>query len=159
MLLQYVSLKEYQCPKAAALLCAAPFPRKLMVLSKYIFCMLVYIICCLIFGIETILIPQLGSFHMETLTLMFLITALFISLYLPAQYKLGYEKTKFAFFILIMASPIVLAMIMKMGNIDLDALFKARPFLVYGGMILTGSITLIISAYLSVKIYNKTDLA
>lgn len=62
MLLQYVSLKEYQCPKAATLLCATPFPRKLMVLSKYIFCMLVYVICCLIFGIETILIPQLGSF-------------------------------------------------------------------------------------------------
>lgn len=159
MLLQYVSLKEYQCPKAATLLCATPFPRKLMVLSKYIFCMLVYLICCLIFGIETILIPQLGSFHMETLTLMFLITALFIGLYLPAQYKLGYEKTKFAFFILIMASPIVLAMIMKMGNIDLDALFRARPIIVYGGMILAGIITLIISAYLSVKIYSKTDLA
>ena len=26
MLLQYVSLKEYQCPKASALLCAAHFP-------------------------------------------------------------------------------------------------------------------------------------
>lgn len=31
MLLQYVSLKEYQCPKASALLCAASFPRKFSV--------------------------------------------------------------------------------------------------------------------------------
>lgn len=35
MLLQYVSLKEYQFPKAATLLCATPFSRKATVLSKY----------------------------------------------------------------------------------------------------------------------------
>ena len=46
MLLQYVSLKEYQFPKAATLLCAAPFSRKMMVLSKYIFCMAIYVACC-----------------------------------------------------------------------------------------------------------------
>ena len=37
MLLQYVSLKEYQFPKAATLLCATPFSKSMMVLSKYIF--------------------------------------------------------------------------------------------------------------------------
>ena len=34
MLLQYVSLKEYQFPKAATLLCATPFSRKAIVSSK-----------------------------------------------------------------------------------------------------------------------------
>ena len=57
MLLQYLSIKEYQSPKAATLLCATPFPRKMMVLSKYIFCMTVYIISSGIFGIETFIIP------------------------------------------------------------------------------------------------------
>lgn len=42
MLLQYVSLKEYQFPKAAMLLCATPFSRSIMVLSKYIFCIVNY---------------------------------------------------------------------------------------------------------------------
>ena len=51
MLLQYVSLKEYQFPKAATLLCATPFSRKMMVLSKYIFCMAIYAICCIVFGL------------------------------------------------------------------------------------------------------------
>ena len=37
MLLQYVSLKETQYPKASTLLCALPFPRKDIVLAKYIF--------------------------------------------------------------------------------------------------------------------------
>jgi len=45
MLLQYVSLKEYQFPKATTLLCATPFSRKAIVSSKYIFCMAIYAIC------------------------------------------------------------------------------------------------------------------
>ena len=61
MLLQYVSLKEYQFPKAATLLCSTPFSRKMMVLSKYIFCIAMYMTCCIIFGIETLFIPGLGT--------------------------------------------------------------------------------------------------
>ena len=61
MLLQYVSLKEYQFPKATTLLCATPFSRSMMVLSKYIFCIAIYVACCIIFGIETLLIPGLGT--------------------------------------------------------------------------------------------------
>ena len=34
LLLQYVFLKEYQSPKAALLLCASPYPRRLMVTGK-----------------------------------------------------------------------------------------------------------------------------
>ena len=49
MLLQYVSLKENQYAKASTLLCATPYPRKLLVLSKYVFGLLIYGACCLIF--------------------------------------------------------------------------------------------------------------
>lgn len=159
MLLQYVSLKEYQCPKASALLCAVPFPRKLLVLSKYIFCMLIYAICCLIFGIETMLAPQLGTLRLDALALMFLVTAAFVGIYLPVQYKLGYEKTKFIFVVVIMASPVLTAALLKMENMNFNALLTAPPVLVYGGMILAGVIFLIISACLSIKFYNAVDLA
>ncbi len=159
MLLQYVSLKEYQCPKASALLCAAPFPRRLLVLSKYIFCLLIYAICCLIFGIETMVAPQLGTLRLDALALMFLITAIVVGLYLPTQYKLGYEKTKFAFVVIIMASPVLTAALLKMDGMNFDTLLTAPPIFVYGGMILAGIIFLIISACLSIKFYNKADLA
>lgn len=159
MLLQYVSLKEYQCPKAAALLCAAPFPRMLLVLSKYIFCMLIYALCCLIFGIETMVVPQLGTLRLDALALMFLVTAVVVGLYLPVQYKLGYEKTKFAFVVIIMASPMIVAALLKMDDINFDALLMAPPLFIYGGMILAGIIMLTISACLSIKFYDKADLA
>ena len=89
MLLQYVSLKEYQFPKAATLLCATPFSRKMMVLSKYIFCIAVYIACCVIYAIETLLIPALGTVNVTMFFLMLFVTSLFIGVYLPLQYKIG----------------------------------------------------------------------
>lgn len=159
MLLQYVSLKEHQFPKAATLLCAAPFSRSIMVLSKYIFCIVIYVACCIIFGIETLLIPGLGTSGMELFILMFFVTSVFIGIYLPIQYKLGYEKTKFAFAVIIIASPFILPMLMRMDPVNLDFFVSIPAYIVYGGVFAGGFIFLVLSSMLSIKIYNETDLA
>ena len=159
MLVQYVTLKEYQFPKAATLLCATPFSRKMIVLSKYIFCIAIYVACCIIYAIETLVVPGLGTIDVTLFLLMLLVTSVFIGIYLPVQYKLGYEKTKFAFVVIIMASPVLTAALLKMDGMNFDTLLTAPPIFVYGGMILAGIIFLIISACLSIKFYNKADLA
>lgn len=159
MLLQYVSLKEYQFPKAATLLCATPFSRSMMVLSKYIFCMIIYIACCIIFGIETLLIPGLGTWDIGLFILMFFVTSVFIGIYLPVQYKLGYEKTKFAVAVIIVASPFILPVLMRMDTVNLDFFVSIPVYIVYGGVFAGGFIILALSSMLSIKIYNETDLA
>ena len=159
MLLQYVSLKEHQFPKAAMLLCAAPFSRSIMVLSKYIFCIVIYVACCIIFGIETLLIPGLGTSGIELFILMFFVTSVVIGIYLPIQYKLGYEKTKFAFAVIIVASPFILPMLMRMDTVNLDFFVAIPAYIVYGGVFAGGFIILVLSSMLSIKIYNETDLA
>ena len=159
MLLQYVSLKEHQFPKAAMLLCAAPFSRSIMVLSKYIFCIVIYVACCIIFGIETLLIPGLGTSGMELFILMFFVTSVFIGIYLPIQYKLGYEKTKFAFAVIIIPSPFILPMLMRMDTVNLDFFVSIPVYIVYGGVFAGGFIILALLSMLSIKIYNETDLA
>ena len=127
MLLQYVSLKEYQFPKATTLLCATPFSRSMMVLSKYIFCIAIYVACCIIFGIETLLIPGLGTSGIALFILMFFVTSVFIGIYLPIQYKLGYEKTKFAFAVIIAFMSGVRDMYaQKVWKLGFDAEMKAH---------------------------------
>lgn len=159
MLLQYVSLKEYQFPKAATLLCATPYSRRMIVLSKYIFCMVTYLSCCVIYGIETFIVPGLGSCGIRLFVLMFFITSVFIGIYLPIQYKLGYEKTKFAFVVVIMASPFILPYLMKMENVNLDFLSLLSPVLAYGGIILLSLGILVVSIFLSMRFYSSVDLA
>ena len=159
MLLQYVSLKEYQFPKAATLLCATPFSRNMIVLSKYIFCIAVFIACCIIYAIETLVIPGLGTVDMTLFLLMFLVTSVFIGVYLPVQYKLDYEKTKFAFLVVIMASPFILPQLMKMENVNLNFLSMFSPILICGSVLLFSCVVLIVSVILSMKFYSATDLA
>lgn len=158
MLLQYVSIKEYQFPKAATLLCATPFPRKMIVLSKYIFCMTIYVICCVIYGIETFVISGLGASDIKLFALMFLAVSVFVSIYLPIQYKLGFDKTKYIFAVIIITSPMYLSVLMKTVSPNLGIFSKLSSHLLYGGSVFIGFVVLAISAFLSVKIYNKADL-
>lgn len=160
MLLQYISQKENQYPKAATLLCSTPYPRKLVVLSKYVFYLIIYAACCLIFWLESLVFDNLGGFHFEMVILTFLVITIFFSIYLPVQYKLGYEKTKFAFSIIIVASPFVLPQLIKMkSNVNLNLFNELSPFFLYGGVLLVSIILLMLSVCLSVRFYCNTDLA
>lgn len=159
MLLQYVSLKEYQFPGAAALLCAAPFSRKMMVLSKYVFCITIYALCCVIYGIETVVVPGLGTLDIRLFIILFFVTSVFIGVYLPLQYKLGYDRTKFVFTVVIMASPFILPQLLKMESLRFCFFFGYSPALVCGAGVLAGFGILAVSVFLSVKFYENTDLA
>lgn len=158
ILLQYVSLKETQYPKASTLLCALPFSRKNIVLSRYIFCIVIYFACCLIFGIESLLFPTLQSIGCRVPIVLFLLVSLCLSIYLPIQYKVGYEKTKLFFTVLIMATPVGFAQLMKKG-INLKFLSNISSALLLFGSLIISALLLIISSILSIKIYSKTELA
>lgn len=159
ILLQYVSLKEYQFPKASTLLCTTPFSRKMMVMSKYIFCIAVYVVCCVIYTVETLLIPSLGAVNVTMFFVMLLVISVFIGIYLPIQYKIGYEKTKFVFTVIIMASPFILPQFMKMKSVNPNIFSVLSPPIICISSLSLSLIILLISAYLSVKFYIETDLA
>ena len=158
MLQQYVSIKEYQFPKAATLLCATPFPRNMIVLSKYIFCMVSYVVCCIVYGIETSVFPGLGVLDIKLFAIMFFATSVYIGVYLPLEYKLGYGKAKYVFTAVCVTSPITLPPLIRMVRRNADFFSSFSPHFVYGSSILIGLVILVISAALSIQIYDKTDL-
>lgn len=129
-----------------------------MVLSKYIFCIAIYLSCCIVYGIETLLIPGLGTSGIKLFALMFLVISVFIGVYLPIQYKLGYEKAKFVFVVVYMTSPTILGLFFKMKGLNVDFLSMLSPYLAYGSIILIGLAILAVSTYISMRIYDKTDL-
>lgn len=106
------------------------------------------------------LFPVLGGFRIELSAVMFLVVALFLGIYLPVQYKLGYETTKFAFFIIIMASPFIVPQLLKMqGGANWYPLIALSPSILSAEAILIGVIVLAVSAGISVKVYCKADLS
>ena len=58
--MQAVATEEEKSPKAMALLCAAPFPRKSYVIAKYICYMIFYGACIAIYSIIAAVYPGLG---------------------------------------------------------------------------------------------------
>jgi ABC-2 type transport system permease protein len=159
MLLQYVSLKETQFPKASAFLCALPYPRKAVVLSRYIFSLIIYLVCCLFFWIETLVFPQLGTLGFTMPVMLFLVISLILSIYLPVHYKLGSESTKIFFIIVIMTSSFVFPQLVKIaGGINLRFLDMLNPVIFLGGVILFSISILVVSATISMQIYKKADL-
>lgn len=159
MLTQYIFLKEHQYPKATTLLCATPYPRRLIVISKYCFCLIIYAVCCLIFGIDTLIFPELGAFNMQIAVITFFAIVMLLSLYFPALYKLGYEKTKFIFVIIIMVSPVLSAFLFKSENgIQLDFLDTVSTTAIIIFCIIVSLVVFAISAILSIKFFEKRDL-
>lgn len=156
MLLMYVSLKESQYTKATALLCAAPIPRRLIVLAKYGFCLTVFAACTLIYGLETLLFPQLGGLNIKMLMGAFVGIFLLVSVYLPIQFKFGYEKSKFFFMLVIMLSPILLPLLIKSIQIPQWVDIRSTPVLFTG--VTLGVMMITLSIMISMTIFNKKDL-
>ncbi|GAB6110139.1 ABC-2 transporter permease [Fusibacter bizertensis] len=160
MLLQYVSLKEFQYPKASTLLCATPYPRKALVQSKYGFCISIYAICCVIYWIETLVFPAFGRFSFGMGVIVFFVISVFLGIYLPIQFKLGYEKTKFFFAVIIMASPFLIPQLVKLNySLDFSSISVIPSEALYGIVALLSLIVLFLSMLISTKIYNQADLA
>ena len=159
MLLQYVSMKEQQYPKASALLCSTPYSRKTLVLSKYGFCIIVYLLCCIIYFIESLIFPGLAKVSSNLMSMMLLLVSIFIGIYLPIQCKLGYEKTKLVFMVIIMGSPFLLPQLTKLnGGTSLSIIQTVSPVLLSGLMVLASLFIILISTIISIRIFNNVDL-
>lgn len=161
LLLQYVSQKECMFPKAPLLLCAAPYSRKLLVTAKYIFFFCVFAVCTAVFWVETLFLPQLGGFNTDNAVLMLFVFTVFMGIYLPLQYRLGFEKTKLILMVVIMLSPIAVAWLAERNaGITLMKLFSSSSrTIMYGTVTGISCAVYGLSALVSVWIYEKADIA
>ena len=148
IMLSYICLAEYQCEKASAYL------------SKYFFCLIVYLFCALMFRLETLLLPQLGGLSLPLAGGAFLLIALLCGIYLPICYYFGYDKTKFVYVIIVLGLSYLLPSMMKFNITNsISRLFTGTsPNLAGAGIFLAGILIFALSALVSVRIYDRKDL-
>ena len=100
--MQEVATEEEKSPKATALLCAAPYPRKSYVVAKYICYLIFYGACIAIYSIIAAVYPGLGFLNiMEALTV-FLVGAILYGIYTPVAIKYGITKARLVFTVAIL---------------------------------------------------------
>lgn len=154
-----ISEKENQYPKVTALLSSTPYMKGRVIAAKYSLYFIIYLICCIAFFVEMQFVPKLQTVNFtQAAALVFLVQAVGMGIFLPIQYKFGYEKTKFVCFLLFL-SPIVIDMA---KYIDFPA--KVASTIQSNSMILViilgglGLLMWFISFAFSKIIFNKKDL-
>jgi len=146
-------------PKAEALLCSTPYSRSSLVKARYAFLLLIFAYCCVAYNILALLFANIKFLAPSSYLITLLICVILFGIYIPFQYKLGFEKTKYFFMIVIMGSPFLLTLLIKV-NIKVDITgFSAMPiFVQYLIPIVAIIAILFISMNVSIKIYSKKEL-
>ena len=152
LICRYLAMKEYQYPKTASFLCTLPYTRNMQVASKYLIYFIVFAFCCTAYWIDTLFVPNLIRLSSDlAISVLFAVSILY-SIYMPVQYKFGYDKSKLIFMFLLIAFPLFIAkanttMIMEvLSNITIPV------------MLILALAALALSVMVSAKIFNGKEL-
>ena len=160
LLFNMVSMSEAKY-KGSALLCATPYTRNALVKAEYLF-LLVIFVCCYVIFTTTVFLASIDMklLNISVMGISLLTTTLFFGIILPIQYQFGYEKTNFIFRIIFMIPFFVLPSIwnfLKSSNIS----FQIPSFPPIIQALFPGFLALLIgyiSMIVSIHIYSKKDL-
>ncbi|MEE0547860.1 MAG: ABC-2 transporter permease [Peptococcaceae bacterium] len=155
-----VSEKENMYPKATALLCATPYNRGKLVEEKYLLYFLIYLYSCAVFWIEMKIIPELAVVNFaRSAVVVFWIQVICMGIFLPIQYRFGYEKTKLLAMILVVAGPVLMS-VEEAVTIPKSFIqsFSAIPGTMYIVLWLLGGLLWLFSMCISKKIFSRIDL-
>lgn len=113
ILFNSVSVSEEKY-KGASLLCATPYTRNALVQAKYLLICTIFVIAFVIYTITSFVVPQvLSRLSPVGVGTALLLVSLYFSVFIPMQYKYGYEKTKFISMMIIFVTPFIVPVVMK----------------------------------------------
>lgn len=161
MALQSVSLAETKYPKAEALLCSTPYIRKYVVIARYLFFLMIFTLTTVIYQIVVAFLPDAKILAVNDITTSLLIGSILLGVYLPLQYKLGYEKMKYLLMIIIMLTPFSLPYIVEWlstSNIDLSFIDNISAVIKSIVSVIIALVFHVLSIVVSIKIYNSKEL-
>jgi len=162
LLLQAISQEEAKCPKASALLCAAPYTRSAVVKAKYVFSLLIFAYCCIVYAIMMLVINQQpNNFDLTTILTVLLFSVIIYGVYMPIEFKYGLTKAKFVFMIGIFAlsfGPVLFANLFANITIDFSALAAISSGVKNIVLALASIAVFGISMMVSTKIFSKKEL-
>jgi len=161
MLFNTVSMSEDKY-KGSALLCATPYTRNALVKAKYLFILVIFLCCYIIYTITAFLLPtHIMMLDIFALGISFLIVAVYLGIIIPLQYRFGYEKIRYISFFILFIPPFVFPGILKYlqsNNINLHLILPWPQVIQDFLPILLALVIGFVSMIISMCIYSKKDL-
>ncbi|WP_282938578.1 ABC-2 transporter permease [Paenibacillus sp. RC67] len=156
-----VSMSEYKS-KGSALLCSTPYGRAAIIQSKYLFLLILFTGCCILYTITAWFIPhQMGMLSFSDFAYCFLILTVVFSIMIPVQYRLGFERARYIFSISIFIVPFIVPAVMKYmqtNDISFHITFPI-PTIVQDLLPIVLALVIAISSMITcIRIYEKQNL-
>ncbi|MED4299845.1 ABC-2 transporter permease [Geobacillus stearothermophilus] len=161
ILFNMISLQEDKY-KGSALLCITPHTRNGVIKAKYLFILVIFIACFLLYNLAATIGASYGLTRLSiySVGVALLIISVFFGILIPVQTKFGYEKTKYIFLIMIFLTPFMLPTIIEwyqtnnIFNIDLPIHESIKVWIPFVIAVLMASISMVIS----IRIFSKKNL-
>lgn len=162
ILFNMVSLQEDKY-KGSALLCTTPHTRNGVIKAKYLFILVIFIGCFLLYNLSIAIAANTGLTRLNIYSAgtALLVISVFFGVLIPVQTKFGYEKTKYIFFIMIFLTPFILPTIIEWYqstgitiNFNLPIPQSIKDWIPFVLAILVGLFSMIIS----IRIFSKKNL-
>lgn len=159
LLHQSICMQEMKYPKAAALLCAAPYSRKSLVEARYLFFSAIFIYCYAVYQLISLFLPQVHPLEPGASLFSLAVVAIIYGTITPVQYKFGYEKTKYIFMVVLMGSSFGIPLFIKSGiSFNFSFWLQLPLFIQYALPIILIIVFIIVSLKVSIHIYNNLSL-
>ena len=160
--MQEVATEEEKSPKATALLCAAPYPRKSYVVAKYICYLIFYGACIAIYSIIAAVYSGLGFLNVVEALAVFLVGAIRYGVYTPVAIKYGITKARLVFIVAILLISLGPTLIVQVLHLDMNLVLSLMQNIssVIVPIILgvAGVGVFLISMLISVRVFEKKEL-
>lgn len=160
--IQAVATEEEKSPKATALLCAAPYPRKSYVMAKYLCYLICYAVCGVVYSIVAAVHPQFNYLNITEALISFLVGAILYGVYTPVAIKYGLTKARIVFIaavFLISLGPTLVVQVFRPDMKLLLSLLQTQSSaivpIVFG---VAGVGVFLVSMIISIRIFEKKEL-
>ena len=112
--------------------------------------------CCVVFRIEMQVIPQLAAVDfVRSALIVFWIQVICMGIFLPIQYRFGYEKTKLFAMLLVVAGPVLMSVANSVVvPVTVTQSFSAVPGVMYIVLWVIGGALWLFSMFVSKKIFS-----
>jgi ABC-type transport system involved in multi-copper enzyme maturation permease subunit len=144
--------------RGTAYLTLTPVTRRDIVLSKYVYSIFVFLISVVGYEIAYLIIPSMQLLSYSSVIIVCAADILLLSIYIPLEFKVGYENVKYYFTAVIVFSPFLIGIIGKYNGLSIFQAFIEAGSNLLPFIIAFSLITIMVSYSFSVRIFEKKDL-
>lgn len=144
--------------RGMAYMTLTPVTRKEIVLSKYLLSIVVFLISIVGYGLANLVLPLSQPFAYSSVIMAWAVNAVLTGIYIPLEFKVGYENVKYYLMAIIVALPFLMGLLGKYTGYSFFSIWKQNGRDMLPVIFVFSLLLYIASYYGSVKIFEKKDL-